>query len=96
MKMAIFFTFALVCTRIVLDTDNYSIMRNAPIVSLAMQELHIACIPELCISIILVQRELRISGIRELRVTNSTYIMLYRILMLFYLLVHIYYTQSLD
>ena len=45
-------------------------MRIAPIVSPAMQELHIGGIPELCISIILVQRELRISGIRELRISG--------------------------
>ena len=73
MKMAVFFTFALVCTRIVPDkctSDNYRIMRIAPIVSPAMQELHIACIPELCISMILVQGELRISGIRELRISG--------------------------
>ena len=52
-------------------SDNYG-MRIAPNVSPAMQELHIgiADIPELCISIILVQRELRISGIRELRISG--------------------------
>ena len=54
--------------RIVPDTctsDNYGVMIIAPIVSPAMQELHIAGIPELCILIILVQRELRISGIYQ-------------------------------
>ena len=75
MMMAVFFTFALVCTRIVPDTctsDNYGIMRIAPIVSPAMQELliGIAGIPELCISIILLQRDLRIFGIREMRISG--------------------------
>ena len=71
MKMAVFFTFALYVPELcrtqpdTCTSDNYGIMRIAPIVSPAMQELHIAGIPELCISIILVQRELRISGIYQ-------------------------------